>query len=280
MRVVANADPYKWTAYVMASVFVLTLPAIMACIVLLRPEPGSRPAVQRSSFVASGRTDMGGPAITAASLGSSTYSSSCAVCHGASGDGVHSLGKPLRNSAFVQEQSDDELFALITDGRKPGDPANTTGALMPARGAKALGDDSIRAVIGYLREMQEPGVPPVSMEPWNLVGRDSSGGPVGAIELTEHVGFELFVSSCAACHGQGAEGIEGLGLPLTTSGFIKGTSDADLVRFIKSGRASWDTSNSTGLDMPPKGGNPAITDDQLQIIVEYIRALQKEAMGS
>jgi len=46
------------------------------------------------------------------------------------------------------------------------------------------------------------------------------------------------------------------------------------------GRASWDENNTTGLDMPPKGGNPAITDDQLQSIVDYLRALQKEAMGS
>jgi mono/diheme cytochrome c family protein len=277
----AAPDPYRWTAYAMAAVFTLTLPAILAVVVFLQPDPGARTYRASASGVGMEATPGGGgSAITPASLGQATYAQSCAVCHGPDGFGVHSLGKPLRNSAFVQEQSDEQLVALITDGRKPSDPGNTTGALMPARGAQSLSDEKIDAVVAYLRSMQEPGVDPVSMDPWNLVGRDNAVGTVGAIELTGHAGYELYVSSCSACHGQGAEGIEDLGLPLTTSGFVRGTSDADLVRFIKSGRASWDANNSTGIDMPPKGGNPAFSDDQLQTIVEYIRALQAEAMGS
>lgn len=267
-----NPDPYKWHAIGMAAVFTLTLPSILALIVWAQPAP---PVPEWSVEAATLGVDR-----FVISSGASTYANSCAVCHGPQGDGVHGLGKPLRNSAFVQEQTDEQLIVLITDGRKPGAPENTTGALMPARGAQALSDDRIAAVTTYLRTMQEPGVPPVSMEPWNLVGREDSTGPIGAIELAEHPGYELYVSSCAACHGQGAEGIDGLGLPLTTSGFVLGIDDAALIKFIKSGRASWDASNTTGMDMPPKGGNPAITDDQLQTIVDYLRALQKEAMGS
>jgi disulfide bond formation protein DsbB len=267
----------------MAAVFTLTIPAILAVIVFLQPQPGARSARSMSSaptiFAGSG-SGPAGVAITPASLGQATYAQSCAVCHAPDGSGVHSLGKPLRNSAFVQEQTDEQLVAVITDGRKPSDPGNTTGALMPARGAQALSDQKINAVVAYLRTMQEPGVEPVSLEPWNIVGRETGGEPVGAIELTSHAGYDLFVASCAACHGQGAEGIDGIGLPLTTSGFVLGVNDEDLIKFIKSGRASWDMNNTTGIDMPPKGGNPAITDDQLQTIVDYLRALQKEAMGS
>lgn len=211
--------------------------------------------------------------------GAEVFQNACAVCHGPRGDGVHGLGKPVHNSAFVQESSNDELFALLVDGRKLDDPRNTTGALMPPRAAQAISDSQIKDVIVYLRSLQEPGVPPVSMEPWNIKGREGTGG-MAAIELTDHPGYDLFVASCAACHGQGAEGIEGLGLPLITSGYIRGTSDQDLIGFIKRGRPTWDADNTTGLDMPPKGGNPAITDEQLQQIIEYIRALQKEAMGS
>ncbi len=278
-----NPDPYRWPAMAMAAVFTLTLPAIIAVIVVSQPGPGSRSmqtATSRPNLVAGSASGPAGASVMPASLGQATYAQSCAVCHGPSGDGVHSLGKPLRNSAFVQEQSDEQLIAVITDGRKPSDPGNTTGALMPARGAQSLGDDKITAVVAYLRSMQEPGVPPVSTEPWNLVGRDDAGGSGSAIELTEHPGYQLYISSCAACHGEGAEGVDGLGLPLTTSGFVLGSTDTDLIRFIKSGRASWDANNTTGIDMPPKGGNPAITDQQLQTIVDYLRALQKKAMGS
>ena len=49
-------------------------------------------------------------------------------------------------------------------------------------------------------------------------------------------GEELFVSTCLACHGQGGVGIEGLGKDMTTSEFIIGLSDEELLAFIKVGR--------------------------------------------
>lgn len=125
-----------------------------------------------------------------------------------------------------------------------------------------------------------------SVAQWDLRDTgDGEGGQGGwaasaTVKLPEHPGYELFVASCAACHGEGGEGIENQGMPLTTRGFVRGKSYADLVTFIKMGRPIWNAKNCSGLNMPPKGGNPAITDDQLQQIVEYIRAMQKEALGS
>jgi len=49
-----------------------------------------------------------------------------------------------------------------------------------------------------------------------------------------------------------------------------------LIGFIKSGRPIWDAANTTGLDMPPKGGNPALSDEDLRKIVAYIRALHAD----
>jgi len=216
---------------------------------------------------------------SAGSPGAIVFRNTCAVCHGPTGDGVRLLGKPVRNSAFVQAQSDAELFRLIAEGRRVDDPLNTSGALMPPRGAVSLDDEKIHSVVAHLREMQDPAAPHVSVSAWET--RSEDGSPAGAaIELTEHAGYDLFVASCSACHGLGGEGIENQGLPLTTSGFVRGKSDKDLITFIKMGRSSWDENNTSGIDMPSKGGNPAITEAQLQSIVDYIRALQKEAMGS
>jgi disulfide bond formation protein DsbB len=83
-----------------------------------------------------------------------------------------------------------------------------------------------------------------------------------------------FVASCSACHGEDGEGVEGLGKALDTSAFVRSKSDKELTTFIKTGRPIWDAENTTGLDMPPKGGNPALTDDDLANIVSYIRVLQ------
>jgi mono/diheme cytochrome c family protein len=88
-------------------------------------------------------------------------------------------------------------------------------------------------------------------------------------------GQTLFASTCVPCHGPKAEGVKGLGKDMTMSQFIKSKSDPDLLTFINQGRPINDPLNTTGVPMPPKGGNPALTDAQLLDIIAYIRTLQK-----
>lgn len=88
-------------------------------------------------------------------------------------------------------------------------------------------------------------------------------------------GKAVFATTCAACHGPAGEGVQGLGKDMTTSEFIAGLSDEKLVAFIKEGRRIGDPLNTTGVDMPPKGGNPAITDEQLLDIVAFMRTIHK-----
>ncbi|MFQ5434507.1 MAG: c-type cytochrome [Anaerolineae bacterium] len=80
---------------------------------------------------------------------------------------------------------------------------------------------------------------------------------------------------CIACHGPGGEGIEGLGKPFTTSEFVHSKNDKDLLAFVKTGRPMGDPANTTGVDMPPKGGNPALSDDQILDIIAYLRTLNQ-----
>jgi disulfide bond formation protein DsbB len=88
-------------------------------------------------------------------------------------------------------------------------------------------------------------------------------------------GKELFAQTCAACHGPTGEGVQGLGKDMTQSEFIASLSDAELLDFIKKGRAPDDPLNTTGVLMPPKGGNPALTDEQLMDIIAYIRTIHR-----
>jgi disulfide bond formation protein DsbB len=80
---------------------------------------------------------------------------------------------------------------------------------------------------------------------------------------------------CIACHGPGGVGVEGLGKPFTTSEFVRSQTDAELLAFVKVGRPIGHPDNTTGVDMPPKGGNPALTDEDLLDIIAYIRTLQE-----
>lgn len=106
---------------------------------------------------------------------------------------------------------------------------------------------------------------------------DSARMPSSAAEAAPDPanGEGLFNQSCVACHGQGGAGIEGLGKEMTSSVFVRRLSDEALAAFIKTGRPADDPANTTGIDMPPQGGNPALTDAQLLDIIAYLRTLQK-----
>jgi len=88
-------------------------------------------------------------------------------------------------------------------------------------------------------------------------------------------GEVLYNSTCIACHGQGGVGIEGLGKNMPDSEFIRGLSDEELLAFIKVGRPTSDPENTTGVDMPAKGGNPALSNEDIMDIIAYIRTLQQ-----
>jgi disulfide bond formation protein DsbB len=60
---------------------------------------------------------------------------------------------------------------------------------------------------------------------------------------------------------------------MTASEFIADKSDDELIAFIKVGRDPSDPLNTTGVAMPPKGGNPALSDEDLQDIIAFIRTI-------
>lgn len=100
------------------------------------------------------------------------------------------------------------------------------------------------------------------------------GGGGEAVSPQVAAGQDLFRKTCASCHGQNAEGMERLGKNLHKNQFVRGKGDAELVTFLKEGRPATHPDNTRGVDMPPKGGNPALTDADLATIVTYLRSIQ------
>lgn len=107
----------------------------------------------------------------------------------------------------------------------------------------------------------------------------------GGTSLTESEGDEdgpaagsgeaLYEANCTACHAEGGVGIEGVGKPLVGSEFVAGLSDTELVGFLVVGRDTADPLNTTGILKPPRGGNPSLTEQDLALIVEYLRSLAR-----
>jgi mono/diheme cytochrome c family protein len=104
-------------------------------------------------------------------------------------------------------------------------------------------------------------------------------GGGGASEQPESTGDAVkgkdLYAPCVGCHGPGGEGVTGLGKPMTSSAFIKDSTDDELLAFLKKGRPISDPENTTGVDMPPKGGNPALGDEDLLDIIAFMRTLQQ-----
>lgn len=265
---VLDPDPYRVEALALVTLFSLVIPLIVGVIALTVPEPEPDP------WLAWGE-QLGVP-VADLSRGRLIFANACALCHGDDGEGVARLGKPLRNSAYVQAHTDAELVSLIQEGRLPGDPENTTGVAMPARaGRDDLDEDRLYNVVSFLRTLQEPGVPPVSIEDW-ILATTPAGGEASSTDIVgseSSIGHDAFVASCSACHGSAGEGVPGLGKALSGSPFVAEKSDAELMAFVKTGRPIWDPENTTGVDMPAKGGNPALSDEALAEIVKYIRSL-------
>lgn len=89
------------------------------------------------------------------------------------------------------------------------------------------------------------------------------------------LGKNAYLSTCIACHGPDAKGVPNLGKDLTASEFVKSKTNAEMIAFIQTGRPATDPLNTTGVDMPPRGGNPALSDDDLLNIVAYLRSIQQ-----
>ena len=65
-----------------------------------------------------------------------------------------------------------------------------------------------------------------------------------------------------------------LGKNLHNNAFTKGKTTEELAAFFKEGRLANHPDNEAKVDMPPKGGNPLLNDEDLRLIAVYVQSLQ------
>lgn len=123
---------------------------------------------------------------------------------------------------------------------------------------------------------------PITLLALGLVacGGSDEGGLDPETAALARKGERLFKQTCTACHGPRGEALPNKGKDIGKSEFVHSKTDEELVEFLKRGRPPGDPLNTTNVLMPPKGGNPALTDDDLRAIVAYIRKIQLERYGT
>lgn len=200
--------------------------------------------------------------IVAVTEGTDLFAENCAVCHGASGEGLAAY--PALNSDALRTMDEVDLFRTIERGRY-----NTA---MAAYGVEEGGIftnaeiDNLMAVI-QLADWQavavrvaDLGLTPPEIEIVEMPAETILA--VAELPNSEPMvaGLTLYAENCAACHGGSAEG-SALAPALNSEELRNRMTDADLTRTIEQGvpttlMASWDA---------------ALTDEDVADLVSLIR---------
>ncbi|MFI5349797.1 MAG: c-type cytochrome [Elusimicrobiota bacterium] len=172
-----------------------------------------RPGVLSLCFLACGAPRAKTP--VAPPPGAATYARTCAVCHGAAGEGYKADRAPaLANPDFLSTVSDGLLREAIVAGRR-----RTTMSAWGARRGGPLSDDDANALIAYIRSWERGPRPALDESP----ARGSAPR-----------GQALFAAKCEQCHG--AHGVGGPGPHIGDAAFLQIASDGFLRYAIQKGR--------------------------------------------
>ena len=220
--------------------------------------------------------------VAAVTNGRNIFMTTCAACHNQDGKGMPGSGKDLTASAFVASTANKALREFLAVGRPNVKPVG-----MPARGGNgALTDADLADAVAYIRGLQDPRRMPelpayvftvaAATESEKAAALAAAGGDAELAEFIAH-GSKIFAGTCVACHGKDARGLPQKGKNLVSSEFCRKSTEDDLLAFIKKGRDPSDPANTTGVGMPPKGGNPALSEDDILDVISYVRSLQAAA---
>lgn len=292
-----------------AAVSTLSLDAVAIATVSAAPvREGSSPSTVNTTVSESGEpaevASAGGlnydESLVAA--GREDYLAICSACHGAGGQGVSGLGKPLIDSEFVHGLTDEELLQFIIKGRDIWDPLNTTGVAMPARGGSPiLTDDEIRGIIAFIRVtdgVPAPGGADVAAAPATDTSEATTEDTVStatepveftfltnadisafldslgvnleyAEPLPERTGEAVFNQFCGHQYEQDI-----YAPPMDACDYL-GSAELDaeaLTAILTNGNPIWSDPNGLGVHIPARLGYPPLNDNEIRNFVDYLLA--------
>ncbi|AAK64981.1 cytochrome-c oxidase, cbb3-type subunit III [Sinorhizobium meliloti] len=184
---------------------------------------------------------------TVRSTGHQLFGDNCAVCHGIDGKG-RSNYPDLTDDDWLWGGGPEDIEQTLRVGINTRHPESRV-AQMPSFGREQMLErNQVRDVAAYVYSLTNPGY--------------STPENIGRIEA----GREVFLTSCAACHGENARGSREVGAPnLTDAYWIYGGTMQTIIESVHGGRQghmpTWDE---------------RLTSAEIKILALYINSLGVE----
>jgi cytochrome c5 len=235
--------PPQLIVVVLAS-FLVPIIGIVLLVQLVTSAPGADPNAMTPEQVAAriqpvGRVEFAaaGSAAAGARSGEEIVKSVCATCHQA---GVANAPKIGDNAAWAPriKEGFNELVKDAIKGK---------GAMPPKGGNPSLTDDEVARAVAYMANQAGARF----KEPAAVAAIQSKPGAVD--------GKKVYDTTCTACHTAGVANAPKPGDKAAWAPRLKQGSDA-LVQSVIKGKGA----------MPPKAGNPALSDAEIRAAIDFM----------
>jgi cytochrome c5 len=230
--------------------FVVPIVAIILLVQLVVSHPAPDPNAMTDEAIAKRMQPIGRVEFGAADAGSRTgeqvYKAVCASCHQTGIGGAPKIGDKAAWAPLIKEG----LGELVADSIKG------IRAMPPRGGDPSLTDQEVaRAVVYMANQSGARFRAPAAPKPQAAAASAASQKPDGK---------KVYETACMVCHAAGVAGAPKLGDKAAWAPHLVHGMDAVLQSALKGKGA-----------MPPKGGNPSLSDDEVRAAVEFMVSQSK-----
>src|SRR2546427_2826436 len=222
--------------------FVVPIGAIILLVQLVVSGPAADPNAMTDEATAKrlqpvGRVEFGTAGAAAGSrTGEQVYKAVCTNCHQTGVAGAPKLGDKAAWAPLVKEGLNELVGEAIKGVR----------AMPPRGGDASLTDEEVARAVAYMA---------------NQAGAKFKQ-PAAASQKAD--GKKVYETTCSACHASGVAGAPKLGDKAAWAPHLMHGTDGLLQSALKGKGA-----------MPPKGGNPSLSDDEVRAALEFMVSQSK-----
>lgn len=238
--------------------FIVPIVGIILVVQLVISKPSADPNALTPESVAARLQPVGHVEFAAATGGAAGARSGeqvvkevCAMCHQAGVAGAPKIGDAAAWGPRIKQG----LKALVASALKG------KGAMPPKGGNASLSDDEVARAAAFMAnsggaKFKEPAAPKPAASQQAAAAPQQSGAAQD--------GKKVFDSVCTACHTAGVAGAPKLGDKAAWASRVKTGVDTLVQSALKGKNA-----------MPPKGGNPSLSDADVRAAVEFMVSQSK-----